>query len=572
MPSAALASMIASTRRARSDGRSPMRSSITSARSPMPAPNSNGATSTAVSAVASVTHVISALCIGSTSSGPSRKYARPGRWRLISAALRSPITSVESAASCTRSAIRRLVLVRMWSLTTPAGRCVARIRCTPSVRPRWATSTSAASSSGCSRAILANSSITTTSRGMRLVVRALVVGAHVVGLGAAQQPLAVLQLGLQGPQRALDERLVEVGDHPDGVRQARARVERGAALEVHQQERELARVGGGGERGDQAAQQLALARAGRPADERVRPVALHVEAEDALLGHAHRAGGRRGHPGALPAAADRLGGHGVELEQRQQAHAVGQPGAGDAQLGVLEAGEVARAAARGGEREAGDDQLLAAVAGVRAVRDRVAVRADDLDHRVAGRRQAVAGARDDDARDRQAVVGADAVGPRARRAAARAPGSCGPRSRGRSPAPPARCRWPRPRRAGAAAPRCAPAGPIATARRPRPRCACAAATSSTPSRARGPRRRRRRPSGRPGRGAPRPGRAGCARRRARGGGRRRCRRPRPWPARRRPARRAARRPRASSTPVPAAWSRGCRPPGARRRRRARHRG
>jgi hypothetical protein len=43
------------------------------------------------------------------------------------------------------------------------------------------------------------------------------------------------------------------------VRQPRAGVERGAALEVHQQEGQLARVGVGGEPGDQAAQQLALA-------------------------------------------------------------------------------------------------------------------------------------------------------------------------------------------------------------------------------------------------------------------------------------------------------------------------
>ena len=39
------------------------------------------------------------------------------------------------AASCTRSATRRLVLARMSSLTTPAGRCVARIMWTPRVRP-----------------------------------------------------------------------------------------------------------------------------------------------------------------------------------------------------------------------------------------------------------------------------------------------------------------------------------------------------------------------------------------------------------------------------------------------------
>ena len=79
----------------------------------------------------------------SISSGPSRITARPASPRGIAAGARSPTTSIASAASCSRSARRRLVFARMSSLITPLGRCVARIRCTPRLRPRWAMPTSA---------------------------------------------------------------------------------------------------------------------------------------------------------------------------------------------------------------------------------------------------------------------------------------------------------------------------------------------------------------------------------------------------------------------------------------------
>ncbi len=60
--------------------------------------------------------------------------------------------------------MRRPRFALICSLTTPAGRCVASTRCTPSPRPRCATDTSASSTEGCSRASAANSSTTTTSR------------------------------------------------------------------------------------------------------------------------------------------------------------------------------------------------------------------------------------------------------------------------------------------------------------------------------------------------------------------------------------------------------------------------
>ena len=62
--------------------------------------------------------------------------------------------------SLTRNAIRRLVLARRLSLMTPAGRWVARIRCSPSERPRAATSMTPSTNSGTSVASAANSSTT----------------------------------------------------------------------------------------------------------------------------------------------------------------------------------------------------------------------------------------------------------------------------------------------------------------------------------------------------------------------------------------------------------------------------
>ena len=73
----------------------------------------------------------SAVCTGVMSSWPSFTNARPIWVRPIAAAAGTPTTLIESSRLCTRSATRRLVLARMSSFTTPAGRCVARIMCTP---------------------------------------------------------------------------------------------------------------------------------------------------------------------------------------------------------------------------------------------------------------------------------------------------------------------------------------------------------------------------------------------------------------------------------------------------------
>ena len=99
------------------------------------------------------------------SSGPRRITARPGIARDSSAGEPSPTTSSASARSCMRRATRRLVFARISSLITPLGRCVARMRCTPRLRPRWAMFTSEWRNDGNSTANAANSSTTTSRRG-----------------------------------------------------------------------------------------------------------------------------------------------------------------------------------------------------------------------------------------------------------------------------------------------------------------------------------------------------------------------------------------------------------------------
>jgi hypothetical protein len=78
---------------------------------------------------------------------------------------------------------------------------------------------------------------------------AQVVG-QVGGPDVAQRALTVLELGLEAPQGALGQVLVEVGHHADRVGQLGALVERAAALEVDQHEREVVGVDGGRQPGD----------------------------------------------------------------------------------------------------------------------------------------------------------------------------------------------------------------------------------------------------------------------------------------------------------------------------------
>ncbi len=173
-----------------------------------------------------------------------------------------------------------------------------------------------------------------------------------------QCALAAAQLGAQALDRAARAGLVEVGHDAHDVREPGERREGGAALEVDEQERHLVGGAPGGHRRDPPDEQLALARAGRAADHRVRPVAHEVELDRLLAGQEDRReptppGGQRG-----------------EVDVRRQRAGTGDPrvlrGAGERldrreRLRLAEGGRRARAPrdARPIERGAHDHAALA---------------------------------------------------------------------------------------------------------------------------------------------------------------------------------------------------------------------
>ena len=90
---------------------------------------------------------------------------RPSGRRGSSAAAPVPMTATLSARLFTRREMRRAQLADTASRTTPAGRCVHRMRCTPSDLPREATSEKTLCRSGNPDTMAANSSTTITRRG-----------------------------------------------------------------------------------------------------------------------------------------------------------------------------------------------------------------------------------------------------------------------------------------------------------------------------------------------------------------------------------------------------------------------
>nr|WP_233517574.1 hypothetical protein [Geodermatophilus sp. LHW52908] len=151
-----------------------------------------------------------------------------------------------------------------------------------------------------------------------------------------QQPLAPGQLGTQRPQGPGGPRRVEVGDHPDGVREPCRLGERGATLVVDQEEGAPVRRVGQGEPQDERLQELGLPGAGGPRDERVGPVPAQVERERAGGGAAERehqrpAVARPRPPGAPP-------GHGRHARPGQVEQA-DPPGQTPTHPGRLQGGE-----------------------------------------------------------------------------------------------------------------------------------------------------------------------------------------------------------------------------------------
>ena len=123
---------------------------------------------------------------------------------------------------------------------------------------------------------------------------------QVLGLVLGQEVLAVLELGRQGRERAAHQVRRQVGDQADGVRQVDAVAERRATLVVDEQEGHPLRGVRGRHAEDPGLEELALAGAGRAADEGVRAVGAQVDREGAGGGLAddgaqvaRLAGGRR---------------------------------------------------------------------------------------------------------------------------------------------------------------------------------------------------------------------------------------------------------------------------------------
>ena len=106
--------------------------------------------------------------------------------------------------------------------------------------------------------------------------------AEVGGASRSEESLATRQFRVETHQGALGEAAVEVGHHPDGVRQGAAPVERGAALVVDQHELQMGGRHAGGEADDHRAQQLALPGPRRPGDQRVRTVPIEIEFDDTI--------------------------------------------------------------------------------------------------------------------------------------------------------------------------------------------------------------------------------------------------------------------------------------------------
>jgi hypothetical protein len=105
---------------------------------------------------------------------------------------------------------------------------------------------------------------------------------QVFRLLAVEQVLAVVQLGAQARERPAHEMRAEVGHEAHAVRQADAVGEGRSALVVDEEERHALGAVLGGHAEHPRLQELALARAGRAADEGVRALLAQVEVQSAL--------------------------------------------------------------------------------------------------------------------------------------------------------------------------------------------------------------------------------------------------------------------------------------------------
>nr|WP_240773708.1 hypothetical protein [Plantibacter sp. M259] len=99
---------------------------------------------------------------------------------------------------------------------------------------------------------------------------------------SGEHALAVAELGSQARHDAVRRSRFQVGHHPDHVWQGLHRLEGGAALAVHEEQRELLRRALRGESRDPSDEQLALATPGRAADQGMGSVRPEVQQLHAL--------------------------------------------------------------------------------------------------------------------------------------------------------------------------------------------------------------------------------------------------------------------------------------------------
>ncbi len=181
--------------------------------------------------------------------------------------------------------------------------------------------------------------------------------AEVGGSSRAEETLATRQLRVEAHQGALGEAAVEVGHHPNGVRQGAAPVERGATLVVDQHELQVDGRHASGEADDHRAQQLALPRARRPGDQRVRTVPIEIEFDDTVGRRPDDDGERWVVAAGLPRLDDPVDAAPEHLGmQRAERERCGRPGDRFGHiLGVGETGERERDAPGNRFVEAGDE-------------------------------------------------------------------------------------------------------------------------------------------------------------------------------------------------------------------------
>ena len=178
---------------------------------------------------------------------------------------------------------------------------------------------------------------------------------EIVDSGRSQQALTAPHFGIEADEYPFGQAVVEVGHHPNGVRQPGTGIERRAALEVDQDHREMVGAGPRGERHHQRAQELALAGSRRAGDQTVGPIAHQVDVDDAVAGQPEPSDRCRVTPGLHPAASDHRRGVVSRWFEIGQGHVRRHAACAVVVLGVDQRRQPSCCGLRGRRRQPGDD-------------------------------------------------------------------------------------------------------------------------------------------------------------------------------------------------------------------------